>query len=66
MVMMMELLPKWAREIGRFLSVKPQFALWGNVFDIYPLKIEDSVVILPLYDYLRRLLAEADYDVFFT
>ena len=62
----MDMLPKWAREIGRFLSVKSQFALWGNVFDIYPMEIENSLVILPLYDYLRRFLAEVDYDVFFT
>ena len=54
--------PKWAREIIRFLSVKPQFALWGNVFDVYPMEVDSGVVIFPLHGYLRKLLAEEGYS----
>ena len=28
--------PKWAKEIERFLAIKSQFLLYGNVNDVFP------------------------------
>ena len=36
--------PKWAREIERFIPIKPQFLLYGNVNDVYPAEMGGSVV----------------------
>lgn len=55
------ILPKWAKEITRFLSVKSQFVLWGNVYDVYPIEYGGSVVTLRMSDYLRSLLKESGY-----
>ncbi|MEO5358195.1 MAG: AAA family ATPase [Nitrospirae bacterium YQR-1] len=58
-----EIMPKWAREIIRFLTIKPQFILWGNVFDIYPIEISGAVTTLKMTDYLHRILKEAGYSI---
>lgn len=29
-------LQRWMQEIRRFLPVKPQFLLWGNIYDVFP------------------------------
>ena len=29
--------PKWTKEILRFISVKPQIILEGNIYDVYPI-----------------------------
>jgi len=56
------ILPKWAREIGRFLSMKPQFVLWGNVHDVYPLPPGGAEVATPpLPEFLGALLAREGY-----
>ena len=55
--------PKWSREISRFLPVKPQFILWGNVFDIYPIEMSDTVTTMPLIPYLRELLKSEGYSL---
>ena len=31
--------PKWTKEIIRFINVKPQIILEGNIYDIYPIEI---------------------------
>ncbi|MGB9638559.1 MAG: hypothetical protein ACPL1F_04620, partial [bacterium] len=31
--------PKWTKEIIRFISVKPQIILEGNIYDVYPIEI---------------------------
>ncbi|MDY6787205.1 MAG: AAA family ATPase [candidate division WOR-3 bacterium] len=59
---------KWAKEILRFLSIKSQFIMWGNIYDIYPIELEyDSQKInttMALNDYIKTLLTEeSDYDV---
>ena len=55
---------KWAREIERFVSVKPQFVLWGNIYDIYPKKVDEVVQPLNLNNYLKHLLKfDCGYDV---
>ena len=57
-------LPKWAREIGRFLSMKPQFVLWGNVHDVYPLPPRgDVVTTLAMPEFLGELLAREGYEL---
>ncbi|MBF0536791.1 MAG: ATP-dependent Clp protease ATP-binding subunit [Nitrospirae bacterium] len=59
-----QVMPKWAREIVRFISVKPQFMLCGNVYDVYPMALKDgAVTTLRLMDYLKTLLKENDYDL---
>lgn len=55
---------KWAREIERFVAVKPQFILWGNIYDIYPKHIDERVHPLNLNNYLKHLLSvNCGYDV---
>ena len=55
---------KWAREIERFVAVKPQFILWGNIYDIYPKSIDGIVQPLSLNNYLKRLLKfDCEYNV---
>lgn len=57
------LLPKWAREIVRFQSVKPQLIVWGNIYDVYPLEMRGSMVTLRVVDYLKSLLKENGYGI---
>jgi len=54
--------PKWAQEIARFVSVKPQFLLWGNVYDKYPKEKDSLIVNYTLTDYLKHLLSEEEYS----
>jgi hypothetical protein len=55
--------PKWAREIERFIPIKPQFVLYGNVNDVYPAEISGVTVTLGMADYLRELLAGHGYSI---
>jgi hypothetical protein len=55
--------PKWAREIERFLPIKSQFMLYGNVNDVYPAEISGGVATLGMADYLRELLCGNGYDL---
>lgn len=50
--------PKWAREIERFLPIKPQFLLYGNIGDVFPAALSGSTVTLALPAYLTELLKE--------
>ncbi|GAB1354411.1 AAA family ATPase [Erysipelotrichia bacterium] len=54
----MKKLLRWMQEIRRFLPVKPQFILWGNIYDIYPLQLGEmqAPVTQMLRDYLRNSL----------
>ena len=53
--------PKWAREIERFIPIKPQFLLYGNVNDVYPAEMGGSVVTLGMADYIKELLVRLGY-----
>jgi ATP-dependent protease Clp ATPase subunit len=53
--------PKWAREIERFLPIKSQFLLCGNVNDVFPASLGSNVVTLGLTDYLKDLLQRKGY-----
>ena len=55
--------PKWAREIERFISVKSQFILWGNIYDIYPYQRDDTIIPLSLNNYLSNLLSDNEYKL---
>lgn len=43
--------------------VKPQFVLWGNIYDVYPIEVNSNVMTLKLQDYLRVLLKEQGYNL---
>ena len=58
-----DILPKWAREIIRFLSIKPQFVLWGNVYDVYPIELDGAAITLRIIDYLKTLLKDNGYSL---
>lgn len=45
--------PKWSRELVRFLPAKSQFLLWGNIHDVYPIMMQDSVTTLKLDAFLN-------------
>ncbi|MDR1164364.1 MAG: AAA family ATPase [Deltaproteobacteria bacterium] len=57
--------PKWSREIQRFLGVKSQFILSGNIYDIFPIPLEGRVTTGTLAAFLRQILAERGYKLFF-
>jgi hypothetical protein len=51
------LLPRWAKDLKRFLPLKSQFVLNGNVRDLYPLAIdEEQSGMFPLCSYLGCVL----------
>lgn len=55
--------PKWAKEIVRFLSVKPQFMLWSNIYDVYPIELGGSITTLKIIDYLKNILIKEGYNL---
>jgi len=54
---------KWSKEINRFISIKPQFILWGNIYDVYPMEVQGNVVPLNLNNYMSNLLTTNEYDL---
>lgn len=55
--------PRWTRDFLRFLPLKSQFVLSGNVRDRFPrLGAQGEVMILPLVDYLGAELVEAGIE----
>ncbi|MDR1730661.1 MAG: AAA family ATPase [Synergistaceae bacterium] len=48
--------PRWMREIDRFLAIKPQFLLYGNVNDVFPALLTGGMTTLSLPDCLKELL----------
>ncbi|MDR1510103.1 MAG: AAA family ATPase [Synergistaceae bacterium] len=53
--------PKWAREIERFIPIKPQFLLYGNINDVYPAEVNGVVATLGMCDYLKEILSNRGY-----
>ncbi|WP_292927711.1 AAA family ATPase [Novosphingobium sp. PASSN1] len=53
--------PRWIRDLTRFLPLKSQFVLTGNVRDLQIRVIEDVAVAAPLRDVLSASLVEAGY-----
>ncbi|MDD5089602.1 MAG: AAA family ATPase [Candidatus Wallbacteria bacterium] len=58
-----EISPKWSREISRFLTVRPQFLLHGNVYDIFPMEKNGFLTTLRLSDYLKELMLSEGYEL---
>lgn len=62
--------PKWAKELKRFCSIKSQFLLCGNIYDIYPYYMNSQNTVIPttlgLKDYLNYVLKEEGYDLVFS
>ncbi len=56
--------PRWIRDIQRFLNIKSQFILSGNVRDIYPFYKEDRVLPFQLKNYMRENLSLDGYQYF--
>ncbi|MDR1314275.1 MAG: AAA family ATPase [Deltaproteobacteria bacterium] len=54
-------LPRWAQEIEKYLFVRPQFTVWGNIRDIYALDFDGSAEFLTLSDSLVRILRRNGY-----
>jgi energy-coupling factor transporter ATP-binding protein EcfA2 len=57
--------PKWAKEIQRFLGVKAQFILWGNIHDVYPILHGGKISVGTLEIYLKHILAAHNYQFMF-
>ena len=57
------ILPKWVKEIKRFLGVKSQMVLWGNIYDIYPLEKSGKIITYQLNDYIKEILFEDNYKI---
>jgi DNA polymerase III delta prime subunit len=55
--------PRWAQEIQKYLFVKSQFALWGNINDIYVIKSEGGTSFQPLADSLVKILLPHKYEL---
>ena len=56
-------MPKWSRELLRFLPAKAQFVLWGNIRDVYPLEVDRTVTTLKLDAYLTAVLRQQGYTL---
>jgi len=56
--------PRWVKDIFRFLSVKSQFLLSGNVRDCYPFPRGEGHVPMALTQYLAESLRLAGYGHF--
>ena len=56
-----DLRPRWVRELERFLPLKSQFVLTGNVRDLQVRAIGERAAAAPLGDVLAASLAEAGY-----
>jgi hypothetical protein len=55
--------PRWAKDFLRFLPLKSQFVLSGNVRDRFPKHgPQGELIILPLVSYLGAELVEAGID----
>lgn len=53
--------PRWVRDLARFLPLKSQFVLTGNVRDLQIRQVEGRAVAAPLSDVLAAILREAGY-----
>ncbi len=55
---------RWIRDLLRFLPLKSQFVLCGNVRDQFPLPLSGAVQVLPLIPYVCAELKEAGIQHF--
>lgn len=55
--------PKWSRELVRFLPAKSQFILWGNIYDVYPIQLQENVTTLRLDVFITATLKSQGYSL---
>jgi len=56
--------PKFAKEIFRFSATHPQFIVFGNIYDIFPLLLDGKYIPYPLPKYLGEMLTHyAGYEL---
>jgi len=53
--------PRWVRDLTRFLPLKSQFVLTGNVRDLQMLPVNGRIVAAPLANVLAGTFADAGY-----
>ncbi len=59
-----EKLPKWSKELIRFIPVQQQFLLYGNIYDFYPYYDKKiGYLSKSLKDYMNEILNEVGYEV---
>ncbi|HEV7311330.1 AAA family ATPase [Sphingopyxis sp.] len=51
--------PRWVRDFSRFLPLKSQFVLTGNVRDLHIRRVGESITAAPLSDVLAETLHDA-------
>jgi DNA polymerase III delta prime subunit len=57
-------LPKFAKEIHRFVATTPQFILFGNIFDVFPLPMNEKYIPYPLTKFIGEMLLNyTGYDL---
>jgi ATP-dependent Clp protease ATP-binding subunit ClpA len=58
-------LPRWMRELQRYLPIKTQFYIYGNIYDqiLYPLKQDNQWIYLSIRDFFYRFFLEQGYKV---
>lgn len=56
-------MPKWSRELVRFLPAKSQFILWGNIYDVYPFEMNDNITTLRLDAFMNATLKAQGYSL---
>lgn len=54
--------PRWVRDLTRFLPLKSQFVLTGNVRDLHIRSLNGRLMAAPLTDVLSAALTEAGYS----
>lgn len=54
--------PRWVRDLTRFLPLKSQFVLTGNVRDLQIRTVGGAATAAPLHDVLADALAQAGYS----
>lgn len=53
---------KWEKELKRAIVTNPQFLVWGNVYDIYAYKSDETLIPLELNGCLSEILKD-DYSL---
>ena len=63
----LDILPRWMRELNRYLPIKTQFYISGNIYDqiLYPMKRENTVYwcYLNIRDFFYHFFLERGYKI---
>ncbi len=54
--------PRWQRDLERFLPLKAQFVLSGNIRDLQAVEMHGSIALVPMTMALEHTLKQADYE----